>query len=411
MSEITRHETTRGTVDYSTKAHYRTKVFPSPFYSRQEPLNHLKEWGRWGDYLSPVAYTCSEMEYFACRNACTVFDLTPMNKYRIRGRDALPCLNRLVTREVGKIARNRVGYSVWCTDEGRVVDDGTIFHLGENDYRLCSQERHLDWLLLNAEGFDVEVREETHEVAALALQGPTSCATLKRMGLPGIEDVKPFDIRYFDFEGTQLMVSRTGFTGDLGYELWIDPGFAEALWDRLFDAGQLHGIQPLGDEALQLLRIEAGFIQAKHEFVNANETVRATHTRSPFELGLGWLVDFNKPNFNGRRALLAEKARGHRYNLVKLDIDGNKPACDSYIFTMKKKFIGTVSSAAWSPSAKASIALGSVRAPHGEIGEEMLVEIYYQKELTWSKVLAKARVIDGVFYAPPRRRLTPPADF
>lgn len=411
MTVTTQPGKSRGTVDYSTKAHYKTKAFPSPFHSRQEPLNHLQEWGRWADYLSPRAYTCADMEYFACRNTCAVFDLTPMNKYRISGNDALACLNRLMTRDVAKIKPGRVGYSVWCADNGQVIDDGTIFHLGDNDYRMCSQERHLDWLMLNTVGFDVTLHDETHDVASLALQGPTSCATLKRMGLADIETMKPFDIRYFEFAGTQLMVSRTGFTGDLGYELWIEPAHAETLWDRLFEAGSLHGIQPMGDEALQLLRIEAGFIQAGHEFTNANATVRATHTRSPFELGLGWLVDFNKSNFNGRKALLEEKRRGHRYNLVKLDIDGNKPAHDSYVFTTANRFIGTVSSACWSPSAKASIALASVRAPHGKPGEEFLVEIYYQKELTWSKVKARARVIKGVFYDPPRKRLTPPADF
>ena len=233
MNEFIRQETT-GAIDYSSKAHYKTKVFPSPFYSRQEPLNHLKEWGRWADYLSPSAFTCSAMEYFACRNACAVFDLTPMTKYRISGVDALPYLNRLVTRDVSKIKPGRVGYSVWCGDDGRVIDDGTIFHLHENEYRLCSQERHLDWLLTNTIGFDVSVEEETHNVAALALQGPTSCATLRKMGLEDIESMKPFDIRHFSFENTQLTVSRTGFTGDLGYELWIDPEHAEVLWDRLF---------------------------------------------------------------------------------------------------------------------------------------------------------------------------------
>ena len=398
-------------IDFSSKAHYLTKVFKSPFYSRQEPLNHLKEWGRWADYLSPHAYTCSDMEYFACRNACTVFDLTPMSKYRICGNDALPYLDRLVTRNVSKITPRRVGYCAWCADDGQVIDDGTIFHLGENDYRLCSQERHLDWLLTNTIGFDVQVTDETHDVAALALQGPTSCATLRKMGLEGIENMKPFDIRVFSFEGTELTVSRTGFTGDLGYELWIDPGHAEVLWDHLFRAGQHHGITAMGDEALQLLRLEAGFIQARHEFMPAHATVRTGHTRSPFELGLDWLVDFSKPNFNGRKALLAQKQNGHRYNLVKLDIDGNKPARDSYVFTKNKKQIGTVTSAAWSPSAKASIALASLEVPHGKPGEELLVEIYYQKELKWSRVMAKARVVTDVFYDPPRKRLTPPADF
>jgi len=410
MSE-TGSKAATATYDISSKAHYLNKAFQSPFYSRQEPLNHLKEWGRWADYLSPHAYTCSSMEYFAARNACTVFDLTPMSKYRVSGKDALPYMNRLVTREVGKIKPGRVGYTVWCDDHGQVIDDGTIFHLGEDDYRLCSQERHLDWLLTSTIGFDVSVTDETHEVAALALQGPTSCATLKRMGLDDVGNMKPFDIRHFPFGSSRLMVSRTGFTGDLGYELWIEPDQAEALWDRLFEAGELHGIQAMGDEALQMLRVEAGFIQARHEFMPAHATVRTGHTRSPFELGLGWLVDFSKPVFNGRRALLEQKKHGHRYNLVRLDIDGNKPARDSYVFTTKNKKVGTVTSAHWSPSAKASIALATLETPHGEPGEELLVEIYYQKELKWSRIMAPARVVADVFYDPPRKRLTPPADF
>jgi len=407
MSQISRIEP----IDFSTKAHYLTKAFRSPFYSRQEPLNHLKEWGRWADYLSPGAYTCSAMEYFACRNTCTVFDLTPMTKYHISGKDALPYLNRLVTRDVSKIKTGRVGYCVWCADDGQVIDDGTIFHLEDNDYRLCSQERHLDWLLTNTVGFDVLVTEETHELAALALQGPTSCATLRKMGLDGIEEMKLFDIKYYSLDDTQLMISRTGFTGDLGYELWVDAADAETLWDRLFEAGKLHGIQPMGDEALQMLRIEAGFIQAGHDFMPAHATVRTGHTRSPFELGLSWLVDFKKPVFNGRRALLEEQKHGHRYNLVKLDIDGNKPAHDSFVYTKNNKLVGTVTSAMWSPSAKASIALASVEVPHGKTGEELLVEIYYQKELKWSRVMARARVVSEVFFNPPRKRQTPPADF
>jgi aminomethyltransferase len=396
--------------ELTVKDHYKTAVYPSPFHSRMEKLNRLKEWARWGDYLSVPAYYCSSMEYFACRNTCGVFDLSSMIKHRITGPDAEAYLNRLVTREVSKIKPGRVGYTVWCTDEGQVIDDGTIFHLREGDYRLCSQEHQIDWLLTNALGFDVNVVEDTHDVAALALQGPTSCATLKRMGLEGIENMTSFGLQHFPFEGTELMVSRTGFTGDLGYELWIDPDYAEVLWDRLFEAGELHGISPIGDEALRLLRVEAGFIQAGVDFMPAHETVRATHTRSPMELGLGWLVSFDKPVFNGRKALLEEKERGSRYMQVRLDIEGNKPANDAFIYK-GKKVIGSVTSAMWSPSAKASIALGTVAAPYGKIGEELEVEIYYQRELKWSKVIAKAVVVKDPFYDPPRKRMTPAPDF
>ena len=399
------------TVDVSKRNHFENAVYPSPFHSRQQQHNQMKVWSRWSDYLSVPAYWDESMEYFAGRNACGVFDLTPMVKHRVGGPDALPFLNRLMTRDVGKIRPGRVGYSVWCNGQGRVIDDGTIFHLEEGEYRICSQEQQIDWFMRNTLGFDVRVSDETHDVAALAVQGPTSCAVLKDMGLAGVEQLKPFGLTAFEFQGTELMVSRTGYTGDLGYELWIDPDHAEALWDRLFEAGRLHGIRALGSKALDLLRIEAGFILAGVDFLPAAHAVRPGHTRSPFELGLGWLVDFDKGVFNGRQALLEEKQHGSRYRLVKLDIDGNKPAHNSYVFTRKRKFAGAVTSAMWSPSAKASIALASLEMPHGLPGEELLVEIYYQRELKWNRVMAPARVVENVFWDPPRRRQTPPADF
>ncbi len=399
------------TMDYSSRDHYKIHQFPTPFYSRQKKLNVLNDWGRWKDYISANSYYCSDHEYFACRNSCGVFDLTPMVKHRVSGPDSLAYLNRLVTREVKKLKVGRVGYSVWCNDDGQVIDDGTIFHLEEGVYRICSQEPQINWFLASAIGFDVEVVEETHDIAALAVQGPTSCAILKKMGLTGIENLTPFGMINYPFEGTELMVSRTGYTGDLGYELWIDPDYAEVLWDRLFEAGKFYNIWPIGSEALDLLRIEAGFLLAAHDFLPAHEAIRHGHTRSPFELGLGWLVDLNKPVFNGKAALVEEKANGSRYNFVKLDIDGNKPAIGSYIYTKNKKYAGTVTSAMWSPSAKANIALASLDTPHGKPGEEFVAEIYYQRELKWNKVMAPCRVVEQVFWDPPRRRQTPPPDY
>lgn len=397
--------------DMQARDHFKHHVYPSPFYSRQKEANKLKEWSRWADYLSVPAYYDASLEYFAVRNSCAVFDLTPMIKHRVSGPDALAYLNRLVTRDVTKLKPGRVGYAVWCNEGGQVIDDGTIFHLPEGGYRICSQERQLDWFLTCADGFDVTVVDETHEVAGLALQGPTSCAVLQEMGLTGIEDLTPFGLRNFEFQGTTLEVSRTGYTGDLGYELWIAPSHAEALWDALFEAGKLRGIWAMGSDALEMLRIEAGFILAGVDFLPAQEAVRPTHTRSPFELGLEWLVDFKKPVFNGRNALLQEKEKGSRYRLVKLDIEGNKVAHDSYVYTKDKKYAGTITSSMWSPSAKASIALATLDMPHGKPGEELLVEIYYKRELKWSRVMAPCRVVENVFWDPPRKRQTPAADF
>lgn len=395
------------------KEHFNTAVYPTPFHPRTSALNIRCEWHRWKDYVTADAYFDEALEYSAIRNACAVFDITPMTKHRITGPDALAFLNRLVTRDVAKIKPGKVGYTVWCNDNGHVIDDGTIFHLRAGDYRLCSQERQLDWLLRSAHGFDVSIVEDTHEVAALAIQGPTSCAVLKAIGCTGVEKLAPFGIAYFPFAGGELMISRTGFTGDLGYEAWIDNSRALALWDALFEKGQIHGIRPMGTHALEVARIEAGFLQAHVDFLPADQAIKLDRARSPFELDLGRLVDFNKPNFNGRRALLEEHRRGSRYRLVRLDIAGNKPAHSSYIYADQNKgeVVGTVTSAQWSPSAKANIALASMHMPWGKPGEELWVDIYYQKELEWSRVMARARVVEGAFFDPPRRRATPAADF
>jgi aminomethyltransferase len=384
----------------------------SPFYPRLKALDRLDNWHTWKGYTTADALYDAELEYFAIRNSCAVFDITPMTKYRITGAESLEFIDRLVTRDMRKVAAGRVAYAVWCDDQGKVIDDGTIFHLRQGEYRLCSQERHLAWLTAAAIGLDVNIREETAEIAALAIQGPTSYSVMKNLGLAGIENLKPFGLMHFDFEGTELMVSRTGFTGDLGYELWLSPDKALALWDAMFEAGRLHGITAMGTHALEQARIEAGYLAAFEEFLPADETIRTGRSRSPFELGLDWLVDFKKPNFNGRRALAEEKLKGSTWRLVKLDIDGNKPANHSYIYEKpkkNKKEIGFITSAAWSPVCKQNIALGSVRVPHGKAGDTVFVEVYYQREMHWSRVMAKATVVDKPFWFPPRRGATPPA--
>jgi aminomethyltransferase len=395
------------------KEHYRQAVYPTPFHERTSALNTLNEWHRWKDYTVADAFFDVSLEYAAIRNACAVFDLTPMTKHRITGPDALAFLDRLVTRDVSKIKPGKVGYTIWCDDNGQVIDDGTIFHLKPGDYRLCSQERQLEWLERSAFGFDVQMVEDTHEVACLALQGPTSCAVLKAIGCTGAENLKPFDISYWPFAGGELMVSRTGFTGDLGYELWTDNSRALALWDALFDKGANHGIRPMGTHALEIARIEAGFLQAHVDFLPADQAINLDRSRSPFELDLGRLVDFKKPNFNGRKALLEEQKRGSRYRFVRLEIAGNKTAHASYIYNSKRKgeVVGTVTSAEWSPSAKTNIALASLHMPWGRPGDELWADIYYQRELQWSRVTVPCRVVEGAFFDPPRRRATPAADF
>ena len=402
----------------ASEPHYRQPLLKTPFHERSRALSQLDSFIPWSGYTTVDVFTSVEQEYFAVRNASSLYDLTPMVKYRIAGADALRFLNRLTTRDVSKLAEGRVAYTVWCNDEGHLIDDGTVFCLAPNEYRLCTAERQLDWLRASAIGFDVEIREVTEEIAALAVQGPTSCKLLKSIGLEGVERLKPFEHGMFAMrQGTAgpitLQVSRTGFTGDLGYELWMSPADAEAVWDALMEEGSSRAVRPIGSRALNIARIEAGFLLPRADFVSAANTLYIGTERSPLELGLAWLVDFGKGHFTGRRALLAEKARGPRRALVGLDVAGQKPAHNALLYTARsgRKEAGSVTSATWSPTCKRNIALAIVDAAHSKIGSRLWADIYLNRELVWERRMVTARVVERPFYAPARRRATPPADF
>ena len=393
-------------------SHFRQPLLPTPFHARNRALSQVDRFVPWAGYTTVDVFTTVEQEYFAVRNTCSLFDLTPMVKYRITGADGERYLNRLVTRNVTKLKPNRVAYTVWCDDAGHVIDDGTIFRLGAAEFLLCTAERQLNWLLDSAIGFDVAIAEVTETIAALSLQGPTSCFVLKTLGLAGVETLKPFDIRQFALGARKLTVSRTGFTGDLGYELWMNPNDAEFFWDALMQAGSTRGIRPIGSQALDMVRIEAGFIMPNLDFVSAESTVHLDRDRSPFELGLAWLVDLEKGHFNGRRALLAEKRCGPVRRLVGLDIEGNKPAHHALLYADRacRKQVGAVSSAMWSPTCKRNIALAMVDMPYFSMGRDIWAEIYLCRELVWERRIARARVVEKPFFAPERRKVTPAWD-
>jgi aminomethyltransferase len=396
-----------------TAPHFTQPLLKTPFHARARALSQVDSFIPWAGYSTVDVFTTVEQEYFAIRNAATLYDLTPMVKYRIAGRDAAAYLNRLITRDVDKLRVNRVAYCVWCNDTGHIIDDGTVFRLGETEYRLCTAERQLDWLLDSGIGFEVIVEEVTEHIAALAVQGPTSCAVLRGAGLAEVEKLKPFDIGTFAVGTVEVMVSRTGFTGDLGYELWLAPEHAEALWDALMSAGRTRGIRAIGSQALNIARIEAGFISPNVDFVSAEHTIRVGRERSPLELGLAWLVDFKKGHFTGRRALLQESQTGVRRRLVGLDVAGNKPAHNALLYSKEsgKREIGAVTSAVWSPTCKRNIALAMVDAPFHQMGSTVWADIYLNRELLWERRMSRAQIVERPFYAPERRRTTPPAEF
>ena len=393
--------------------HFKQPLLKTPFHERARALSQVDSFIAWAGYTTVDVFTTVEQEYFAIRNATTLYDLTPMVKYRIAGADALRYLNRLVTRDLAKLKPDRVAYCVWCNDAGHLLDDGTVFRLGESEYRLCTAERQINWLLDSAIGFEVEISEITEQIAALAVQGPTSCAVLKAAGLAGVERLKPFEIGYFSLSGRPLTVSRTGFTGDLGYELWMAPEAAEQVWDELMAAGSSRGIRAIGSQALNIARIEAGFLSPHVDFVSAEQTIRTDRDRTPLELGLAWQIDFDKGHFTGRRALLAERLKGPRRQLVGLDVAGNKPAHNALLYAAAngKREIGSVSSATWSPTCKRNIALAMVDAPYFQVGSTVWADIYLNRELVWERRMSRAQVVERPFFAPERRRATPPAEF
>lgn len=390
---------------------YQAPLLTTPFHSRLAPFAQANDWLRWGGYTTVNCFTDVATEYFSIRNSATLFDISPMRKYRIAGPDAVACMNRLLTRDAAKIRPGRAAYAIWCDDGGKVIDDGTIFRFTETEFRLNSQEHQECWLKDSAIGFDVVVEDVSEAIAGLALQGPLSCTVLKELGLDGIADLKPFGIAEFPFEGGALTVTRTGFTGDLGYELWITPDLAEALWDRLAEAGRLYRLLPVGSKAVDMVRIEAGFIQTNTDFMAAETVTHLDRRRSPFELSLDWLVDFDKGHFNGRRALLRERETGPRYRVVGLDIAGNKPAHGALICHGRDRQVGFVTSAIWSPTAKRNIAIATLDAAYANRAKGLWAEIYLNKELKWNKIVAPCRIVERPFHSPPRRRATPALDF
>ena len=397
--------------------HFAEPLLKTPFHDRARAESRLDSFVPWSGYTTVDVFTNVEEEYFAIRNATSVYDLTPMVKYRISGPGALAYLNRLVTRDLGKLKVGRVAYCVWCDDAGHTIDDGTVFRLGESEFRLCTAYRQLDWLLASAIGFEgrsaVSIEEVTEEIAALSVQGPTSFAVLRTLGLRGLERLKPFEVATFALDDIGLTISRTGFTGDLGYELWMSPSHAVRVWDALMSAGRSRGIRPIGSRALNIARIEAGFLQPNLDFISSAHTQRPGRDRTPLELGLEWLVDFGKGHFTGRRALSQQREQGITHKLVGLDVEGNKPAANALLYAERagRRQIGSVTSAAWSPTCKRNLALAMLDAPHFETGSSVWAEIYLNQELLWERRMVRARVVDRPFFTPERRKVTPPKDF
>lgn len=403
MTEI-RHplRSARPAAPADPRLHYLEPLRTTPFHPRIGPLNRLWDWVPWAGYVTAGSFGDEALEHSAIRNAATLFDLSPMIKVRLRGPGAAAMLDRVTLRHVARMPVGSVQYTAWCDGAGKVLDDGTLFRLGEGDFRLCSQERHMPWLLDSARGFDVTLEEETEAVAGLSLQGPCAAAVLSRAGLE-VNDLRPFRLTVRD----GITISRTGFTGDLGYELWVAPEGALALWDRLAEAGEPFGLRPIGMSALDVARIEAGLLLAGKDFVPAEHALREDRALSPFELGLDWMIVWDKGHFNGRRALLREREKGSDWVTVGLDVAGNVSAEGAVLYHRQTREVGQVTSGCWSPLLKRSIGIAQVRRPF-DGRDDLWAEIYAWRELRYVKRMERVRIVPRPFLVLDRRRATPP---
>ncbi len=367
-----------------------------------------------------VYETHHEHEYNAIRNAAALIDVTPLYKYMITGRDATRFVNRVIARDINKVGVNQVIYCCWCDEEGKIIDDGTITRLEENRYRWTAADPNLRWFRQNAVGFQAEIEDITEQVAALAVQGPTSGKLLKSVAEAEIEGLKYFRKTSGKIGGVPVDISRTGYTGDLGYEIWIPWHDAVKVWDTLMDTGRRFDLHPTGMLALDVARIEAGLILADVDYISSKKALIESQKYSPAEVGLAKLVHYEKENFIGREALLAEKKAGPKRTLVGLEIDWSDvekifehkglapqvPATASRVHVPIYKArdqVGKATSTTWSPLLKQLIALASVDSQHAEPGTRL------QMEMTVEAVRYKcnATVRQLPFFNPPRKTKTP----
>jgi len=368
------------------------------FHSRTAPLNRKMQWREWSGYFASSVYAdAHDIEYNAIREAAALIDVSPLFKYRVSGPDAMRLVDRVITRDATKLAIGQVFYTPWCDEFGKVIDDGTVHRLDEDVFRWTAADPQYRWLTLNAAGLDVTIEDESAEIAALALQGPFSRAVLEAATGESFADLRYFRRRASTMKigrhRVPIDVSRTGYTGDLGYELWLAADAAPGVWDHLMAVGGAYAIRPAGMLALDVTRLEAGLILLEVDYTSARHAMNPDQDYSPFELGLGRLVSFDKADFVGRRALSEEvRGGGAARRLVGLTLDwygieglydaqGIPPAISPTVdrspvpvYADGGRQIGRATSLGWSPILKQAIALASVPVAHEAVGARVTVE-------------------------------------
>jgi aminomethyltransferase len=392
------------------------------FHERTFQLCESLNYREWSGYYAVSSYEPHhEHEYNAIRNAAALIDISPLFKYRVSGKDATRLVDRIITRDIRKVAVGQVIYTPWCDEHGKVIDDGTVSRLEENSYRWTAADPSLRWFTQNAAGMDVRIEDISESVAALALQGPTSGRLLKSVATGAdIETLKYFRVTRGMIAGAPVEISRTGYTGDLGYEIWVAAEQALQVWDALMAAGRAFDIHPAGMLALDVARIEAGLLLIEVDFNSSKKALIEEQKYSPFELGLGRLVHPNKGRFIGQAALLAELKRGSAREIVGLEIDwpeveqlyenaGLPPAVSPIASRVAVPVfkdgvqVGKATSSTWSPTLKKMIALATVKRPYTKAGTQLQFEVTVEAK----RHRVRARVVKTPFFNPGRKTATP----
>jgi aminomethyltransferase len=395
------------------------------FHDRTFALCQSLNYREWSGYYTVSVYEVHhEHEYNAIRNACALIDISPLYKYLVTGKDATKLVNRVITRDINRVAVGQVIYACWCDEEGKVIDDGTVTRLEENKYRWTAADPSLRWLRQNGLNMDVQIEDISEQTAALALQGPASAKLLKSVAEADIANLKYFRMASGQIAGAPVDISRTGYTGDLGYEIWIpledDRNRALRVWDALMENGKQFDIHAAGMLALDVARVEAGLLLIEVDYISSKKALIPSQKYSPYELGFGKMVHLEKENFIGKRALAGDHEKGVARQLVGLEVDwveveeqfdkfGLSPAAPSQASRVAvpiyegDRQIGKATTTAFSPLLKKLIALASVNTECSKIGTELQMELTIEAQ----RMQTTATVVPVPFFNPKRKTAVP----
>ncbi len=395
-------------------------MLPTPFHARTAPLCEGQNWRRWSGYLAASSYELThDREYWAIRTAAGLIDISPLYKYAVAGRDAARLLDRMVTRDVARTSVGQVLYTTWCDGEGKVIDDGTVARLADDRFRITAADPTFKWLGDHARRLSVELDDVSDTVAALALQGPNARVILSEAAQQDLTSLRFFRLTSATIAGVPVEISRTGYTGDLGYEIWIPADRALPVWDALIAAGAPYGITPAGMLALDASRIEAGLLLADVDYVSSRKALIEAQRSSPHELGLGWSVASGKEHFTGHRAIRAEAKRGPAWSFVGIEVEWPSLEGMFNAFGLAPRLpaapvraslpiydphggaqVGYASSSCWSPLLKRYIALAHVESGWAVAG----TGVHFEVTVEHRRHRVDAKIRELPFFNPGRKR-------